>query len=917
MKRRLLILAALVVASGARAQQISGPMVPNFGIPSPLPTAMGGNGNVTGPGAAPYVASGNGATAASASAARSGQTINVKADFGARGDVLSYGDGTIVAGTRAFSSASATFTAADVGKTIIVDYAGTSGAPLVTTISTFVDAHHITLAANAATSTPYAFVWSYPITASQSGAGSYAPGDTITLSGGTATAVATANVIATQVASLTINAAGSGATLGNGLNSGSCQIIGSTGSGPAKFIANVTITGGALSAIGGFTQQGLYSVNPSSLSAEPVVFYGGCSGLTGATVMLSMGAAIVQPTNPGSYSSAPTSPASTTTSGSGTGLTVSPQWITAGAFAYGTDDTAALTSAWNAEIAANANSPGFCIEAPAGAYLVSAPLPNFYRTPGCVRGAGRTKTVFLMSPALSGDLMSWSESWLASTFSSSGSLAAITGQASGPVLRDFTILGDRTAPNTQNAVMFYDRDDEIDMRGVSIKQVNGTCLGAGATKNTTQAYVRESDFEDIKAWYCGNATHPAIVFDSQGSAGADATNEVKFDHIDVFAYFGPGFVLRNNNSSNATRLIEIGKLRVEGIQFDPVTIAADAMVIGDSSETGSVNSATCAQCELIDPYFGQYALRIDAAAPNYAPYAIDFKGMIGGGLPFGGGLDINYGRANQFYLSAINSVAPNVTMSTNAGGQNVIWGPGRSEQSWSYNLAGSAAPVSFPIMVGNPQAGTAYVTTAVGDTTAWGGSTPGQGSVNFLPNRTTTYSTSAGYSSTLVGGLNGVAAGNFSAVVGGNGNGMTGQYSGAIAGAYATDRGWYGGRCHASGSLTDYSGDANFCEVVLRCQAAATNASTCTATSNNGAAAGTNNLGIPNNAAYAVQLDCVAISRATPGNNEAWPTWTGLLTRGTGAATTAWNSAGPGEARRQHRPRTQCRRSPRPLRHQG
>ena len=508
----------------------NGPLVGNGSstipptCPAQLPVVSGGTGNSTGPGATPFTASGNGATTATSSIIRSGQTINVKSDYGAKGDTLSYGDGTVGAGSTAFSSATATFTAADVGKTIIIDYAGAAGAPLVTTIAAFVDAHHVTLGATATTAVPYQFVYSYPIAVSQSGAGSYAPGDTVALSGGTSTTQATATVIATQAVSLTINAAGSGGTLGNGYNSGSCQIVGTTGAGAALFIANVTLTSGALSAIGTFVTQGVYSTNPTSLAAEPVNFYGGCSGLTGATVTVKMGPALVQPATKGVYSVLPSSPAATTSGGSGTGLTVSPQWVTAGAFAYGTDDTAALTAAWNAEITANSTSPGFCIEAPAGTYLISSPLPVFYRVPGCVKGVGRNKTFFLASPALNGDVMSWSESWLASSGSVSGSLNAETGQYSGPILRDFTLLGDRTSANTQNAVMFYDRDDEIDMHGVSIKQFTGTCLGAGSTKNTAQAYIRESDIEDVKAWYCGNSTHPTIVFDSQGSAGADATN---------------------------------------------------------------------------------------------------------------------------------------------------------------------------------------------------------------------------------------------------------------------------------------------------------------------------------------------------------------------------------------------------------
>lgn len=75
-------------------------------------------------------------------------TINVR-DAGAKVDALQLNDGAITSGTAAFTSASAVFTSADVGKTVIVDGAGASGAPLITTISAFTSATAVTLAASA------------------------------------------------------------------------------------------------------------------------------------------------------------------------------------------------------------------------------------------------------------------------------------------------------------------------------------------------------------------------------------------------------------------------------------------------------------------------------------------------------------------------------------------------------------------------------------------------------------------------------------------------------------------------------------------------------------------------------------------------------------------------------------------------
>jgi hypothetical protein len=80
-----------------------------------------------------------------------------------------------------------------------------------------------------------------------------------------------------SVISATVNAGGSGGT------NGQVTITGTTGTG-TKFTAKGNISGGALTGALIVTNAGSYSVDPTSLSAEPVT--GG--GLTGATVSLTM-----------------------------------------------------------------------------------------------------------------------------------------------------------------------------------------------------------------------------------------------------------------------------------------------------------------------------------------------------------------------------------------------------------------------------------------------------------------------------------------------------------------------------------------------------------------------------------------------------------------------------------------------------
>lgn len=78
--------------------------------------------------------------------------VNVKSCFGAKGNVrMAIGRCSITAGSSALTCTSAPFASIDVGKTIYVQGAGTSGASLSSTISSYDSASSVSLANNAAT----------------------------------------------------------------------------------------------------------------------------------------------------------------------------------------------------------------------------------------------------------------------------------------------------------------------------------------------------------------------------------------------------------------------------------------------------------------------------------------------------------------------------------------------------------------------------------------------------------------------------------------------------------------------------------------------------------------------------------------------------------------------------------------------
>ena len=155
------------------------------------------------------------------------------------------------------------------------------------------------------------------VAAPQSGSGSYAPGDVLTVTGNTGTEP-TFNVTDTEVVSVVINAVGSGGT------PGLTTFTGTTGTG-TKFQFTATIAGdGTLTgATPTLTVAGDYTVNPSSLTSEPIT--GG--SLTGATVTIKMGVKTVTLATAGAISAVGANPLSTTVSPNvGTGCTLNVVW---------------------------------------------------------------------------------------------------------------------------------------------------------------------------------------------------------------------------------------------------------------------------------------------------------------------------------------------------------------------------------------------------------------------------------------------------------------------------------------------------------------------------------------------------------------------------------------------------------------
>lgn len=882
---RSLIAAIALLAGGVSFGQTLGP------VPGASGSTVGGT---------PFLSTTPSATTQTSAAARFGQQINVKSDFGAAGNALSYGDGTITSGTNAFSSQKATFTAADVGKTIVIDYAASASTPLVTTIATFVDAHDVTLTANAGATVPTILVNYLLPSVAQSGGGSYAPNDTIALAGNSPTVAAVATVTDTKVVAATVAAGGSAGLTNTGAASGSCTVDGSTGSGGTRFTLQITLTSGAMTAITSIIFSGQYTTNPTSLTNEPVVSgrnpgtSGACAGLTGAQVSLTMGVLNAIVTSGGQYTTITGGYTQGSTSGSGTGATFGGTTITAGQFVYGTDDTTAISSAITAAIAQNSIQT-MCVYFPQSAYLVSSSLPTFYSASlsanGCVKGDGVHRTTIYATPALSGPVFSWSRNYDFTQAAINGPSLIFTGLGAGPRAIGMMVVGDRTGSNTQQAFAMYDENEDAFFDDIDCQFMRGSCIQTGQLLHSTNAYLSESVFGTIHMNACGTSAQPCFDLFSQGATG-QGDNEIRITTLNIYAPYGNGYQIHGTSVSPS--FISCVTCRVEGTETNPASVQADLVVVGDTTSATTPNNIEFDDLTLLDSYAGFAAFKATAPATINQPYQVKvLNGNIGGGLPMGRGLELDFIRLSEFHFNNITTNDANMFLGSaaNVGGPLEVHGTGGSEELWNYSSSGGDASISSPLMRQGtiiPAAAQASVAITRHNNTAWLGNTAGIGSVDWSSAKSSPFIGALGADATIGGGATQqiLSTSTAGTIAGGLLNVIGGTLSAIPGGKGVVDRSDYGSMCYGSGFI-NAAGDSQFCNHVFRCSLAATNASTCIATADGLVSSTINIANIPNNAVYTIQLDCAMIDKTTPGNNAAWPAWTMLLSRGATVGTTA------------------------------
>lgn len=539
------------------------------------------------------------------------------------------------------------------------------------------------------------------------------------------------------------------------------------------------------------------------------------------------------------------------------------------------DDTAAISTAVaevNTLARNGVSGTPIALYFPAGIYLItnSSPWTTFARSVnGSVIGDGSHKSYIKAASSFSGDVFAWSEAWYGTDYN--GTSLNPANDKAGPLVQGIMVTGDNTSSNTQNAFMFYDRDDNVRMSDVAMFFLPGSCMTVGKLKNTVNAFMRESRFYDVRCEYAGKSTIPAIELDSQTSTGTgDSTNQLTFFGIDIFASAGTGLLIHNSsNPLKTTGNVRFYGLRIEGslgsgagdlLQIGSTADASNAVEPSAIQIFGFIGNASYAGHATIG-FYGQPI----AAGSNFQPHLITIQGMI----TSGGGDGINIQQGYDIDISM-----PLIA----ASGTDIIVG----------NSSNVARELNFD-MDGRESTLTTNVDSSSVQNVFWidGVRATGQPTANqsnIIANQRSGSNAVSGTNNAILAGTGNSSSNSGNVITGGQANITSGLFGSINGGLRATDRGHYGADCRANGFFAAV-GDAQRCDELLRGTTSSTSAITLTADGN--AASSINCINIPTATGYGMVIDIEALDHTTPANNEAWIGWVGNISRPSSVGTTS------------------------------
>lgn len=228
-------------------------------------------------------------------------------------------------------------------------------------------------------------------------------------------------------------------------------------------------------------------------------------------------------------------------------------------------DTAAIKWAIAQAVAAGNG----VVDLGAGSYVLNAPIGTLITSPIAIYGAGPAQCWLMMDESLSGDLLSFSNTWYGADVVNASGGGTVTGnpgsavgwpsrtsRKNGVVLRNFSVIGSRNTSQTQNGIMFYDRNDAVSITDLDFHFIKGHALvlsGKASNRAANAAFMmRESSIENVHVRWCGDRLTGRIpvTLDSQDKGAEsfdDNCNYNRIKNLKVVFADGPSFSQTSHN----------------------------------------------------------------------------------------------------------------------------------------------------------------------------------------------------------------------------------------------------------------------------------------------------------------------------------------------------------------------------------
>lgn len=348
-------------------------------------------------------------------------------------------------------------------------------------------------------------------------------------------------------------------------------------------------------------------------------------------------------------------------------------------FALGSDpdDTLSLSRAWDW-----AQTNGGMIVPDKRKYFVSAPLPTL-TDPMTFRGNGSLKTWFVVSPSMSGSLITTKDSLFGATGGSDWTSNQDTinpdTEATGISLRGFSIVGDRSTANQQDGIVHIDTIDNLDMDDVKVFCMKG--IGWGFRNGPrSNAMIRESNLGHIYVRRCGWQAQdvPAIHFLATGSASQDASNQVHIQKLDSIWPDGEAMRFENAHAAKETRYINVHGGFIHGREDTTSNPQTKPLF----RSVGRNHNCDFSNFEINGVRDGQWAVVIEQHPTTLgSSSACRFNGYIGSGSGTGNGIWMKHGSNWDIDMRDITGVLKHIKLDATVAGPVYLEAYGK-DTSW-------------------------------------------------------------------------------------------------------------------------------------------------------------------------------------------------------------------------------------------